>query len=144
MENKKINTKDVEKKAKSLIDEFKIFIKRGNVMDLAVGVIMGAAFGKIVSSLVDNILMPLIGIIIGGLDFSDLSVSIGQATIKYGLFIQNVIDFIVVAFCIFLLVKLINKFLNKKDEVKEEVKEVKKSEEIILLTEIRDELKKNK
>ena len=139
MKNKKIDPKDIEKKTKGLFDEFKTFIKRGNVLDLAVGVIMGAAFGKIVTSLVDNVLMPIIGIIIGGHDFSNLIIKIGTAQIKYGLFIQNVIDFIIVAFCIFILVKAINKVLLTK---KEEPKVAKKSDEVVLLEEIRDQLVK--
>jgi large conductance mechanosensitive channel len=90
-----------------MIKEFKEFIKRGNVLDLAVGVIIGGAFQKIVSSLVDNILMPLLGLVIGGVDFTNLSIKVLNAEVKYGLFIQNVIDFLIVAFCVFLLVKAI-------------------------------------
>ncbi len=122
-----------------MIKEFKKFIARGNVIDLAVGVIMGAAFSKIVSSLVDNVLMPLIGLVIGGINFSSLSIKIKDTTLQYGLFIQNVVDFLIVAFCIFLMVKFINK-LTHKEEKKEEIK--KKDEQIILLEEIRDLLKK--
>ena len=99
-----------------MLKEFKEFISRGNVVDLAVGVIVGGAFGKIVSSLVDNILMPLIGVIIGGIDFSSLSLTVGTASIGYGLFIQNVIDFLIIAFCIFLFVKAINKLSKPKKE----------------------------
>jgi large conductance mechanosensitive channel len=127
------------KKTKGLIEEFKTFIKRGNVIDLAVGVVIGGAFSKIVSSLVDNIIMPLIGVIIGGIDFSNLSIKVDKATIKYGLFIQNVIDFLIIALCIFFIVKLINKFLNHS---KKEEKAPSKTAEVILLEEIRDELKK--
>lgn len=127
-----------------MIKEFKAFISRGNVVDLAVGVIIGGAFGKIVSSLVDNILMPIIGVIIGGIDFSNLSIKIGNANIAYGLFIQNVIDFLIVAFCIFLFVKAINKLNEmgnklKKDEGKKEIIE---ETELTILKEIRNELKK--
>ncbi len=134
----------LKKKTKGFIGEFKEFISRGNVMDLAVGVIIGGAFGKIVTSLVDNILMPLVGMIIGGHDFSTMSVTLGTATIQYGLFIQNVIDFLIVAFCIFLIVKAVNKLSNlkKKEEVAAETP-VKK-EEVALLEEIRDLLKKQK
>ena len=121
-----------------MIKEFKKFIARGNVIDLAVGVIIGGAFGKIVSSLVDNILMPLIGLIIGGINFSNLAIKIKDTTISYGLFIQNVVDFLIVAFCIFLIVKLINKIAPKKEEAK------KKADELIVLEEIRDTLKKQK
>lgn len=124
-----------------MINEFKKFIARGNVIDLAVGVIIGGAFGKIVTSLVDDIIMPIIGAIIGGIDFSNLSVVIGKATIKYGVFIQNVIDFLIVAVCIFLLVKFVNKITSlKKTEEKKEP--AKPSQDIVLLTEIRDLLKK--
>ena len=128
-----------------MIKEFKEFISRGNVIDLAVGVIIGSAFGKIVYSLVDNIIMPLVGVLIGGIDFSNLAIKIGKARIEYGLFIQNVVDFLIVAFCIFIFVKAINK-LNEKVKKKEEKKEEapKKSNEEILLEEIRDILKKDK
>jgi large conductance mechanosensitive channel len=95
-----------------MIKEFKAFIMRGNVVDLAVGVIIGAAFGKIVTSLVTDILMPPIGMLVGGIDFSDLAVTLKApigvlkpVTIKYGLFINNTIDFLIVAFCVFLIVK---------------------------------------
>ena len=127
-----------------MIKEFKEFISRGNVIDLAVGVIIGGAFGKIVSSLVNDVLMPLIGICLGGLDFKGLSLSIGNASISYGVFIQNIVDFLIIAFCIFIFIKLINKITRREDKKeKEEVKEEKqKSEEIILLEEIRDLLKK--
>ena len=133
--------KEILKKETGLIKEFKDFISRGNVVDLAVGVIIGSAFGKIVTSIVDDILMPIIGVIIGGHDFSNLSINFKDATIKYGAFIQNVVDFIIVAACIFLLVKLINKF-NKKKETKEEITTPIKDEKIALLEEIRDLLKK--
>ena len=140
----KIEKEKLKNGTKGFIGEFKEFISRGNVMDLAVGVIIGGAFGKIVTSLVDNILMPLIGMIIGGHDFSSLSATVGTATIQYGLFIQNIIDFLIVAFCIFLIVKGINKLSNlkKKEEVAAEAP-VKK-EEVVLLEEIRDLLKKQK
>ena len=126
------------KKGNKTVKEFKQFISRGNVMDLAIGVIIGSAFGKIVTSVVNDILMPLIGIIIGGLDFTNLSIKIKDATINYGMFIQNVIDFLIVAICIFIFIKIVSKF-TKKSEEKEEVK---KDEQIILLEEIRDLLKK--
>ena len=127
-----------------MIKEFKEFISKGNVVDLAVGVIIGGAFGKIVTSLVNDIIMPLVGIVLGGLDFTSLTLTLGDASIAYGLFIQNVIDFLIVAACIFVMIKFINK-LTKKQEAKakkEEVKEEpKKSEEVLLLEEIRDLLK---
>ena len=129
-----------------MIKEFKEFISRGNVLDLAVGVIIGGAFNKIVSSLVDNILMPLIGLIIGGIDFSSLSVKVGNAEIAYGLFIQNIVDFIIVAFTIFMVIKAINKVMRKKEKKEEAPKGP--SDEVLLLTEIKNELvkqnKKNK
>ena len=136
--------KKVREDTKGFLKEFKEFISRGNVMDLAVGVIIGSAFGKIVSSLVDNILMPLIGMIIGGINFSTLSITVGTAQIQYGLFLQNIIDFLIVAFCIFLIVKSLNKLSNikKKEQEKPAVKE--KSEKVKLLEEIRDLLKNKK
>ena len=93
---------------KKVIKEFKEFISRGNVIDLAVGVIMGGAFGKIVTSLVNDIIMPLVGILLGGLDFTNIKITLGNASIAYGLFIQNVIDFLIVSACIFLMIKFIN------------------------------------
>lgn len=125
---------------KSLINEFKEFIKRGNVIDLAVAVVIGGAFSSIVNSLVNDLIMPLIGVIIGGINFTGLTLRVGTAVIRYGAFLQNVINFLIIAFAIFMLVKLINKFFKKK----EEVKEVIKSEEVVLLEEIRDLLKKQK
>ena len=136
-----------KKKVNNFISEFKIFISRGNVIDLAVGVIVGGAFSKIVTSLVNDILTPFIGILIGGKDLSNLSLKIGDANIAYGAFIQNIIDFLIIAFCIFIFIKFINRiFLKSKEEKKEEKKEEppKKSEEVILLEEIRDLLKKQK
>lgn len=125
-----------------MIKEFKKFISKGNVVDLAVGVIIGSAFSKIVSSLVDDILMPFIGIIIGGVDFSNLTLKIGAAKIKYGMFIQNIIDFLIIAFCVFIFVKAINKLSEitkkKEEETKEEVKET----ELSVLKEIKAELMK--
>ena len=123
-----------------MFKEFKTFIMRGNVMDLAVGVIIGSAFGKIVTSLVNDILMPLIGVLLGKVNFTDLSVKIGSSTIKYGMFIQNIVDFLIVAFCIFVMVKIINKIINKKEDKKEE-KSVK-TDELKVLEEIRDLVKK--
>ena len=130
---------DKKEKAKGLIKEFKEFISRGNVIDMAVGVIIGAAFAKIVTSIVDDILMPIIGAALGGLDFRSLSLHVGSAYIKYGNFLQNVVDFLIVAACIFVIVKTMNKF-KKKEEPKEE--SPKKSDEVVLLEEIRDLLKK--
>lgn len=121
-------------------NEFKKFAMKGNVLDLAIGVVIGAAFGKIVSSLVENIIMPLVGLLSGGLDFSKLVFSIGKATVKYGLFIQNIVDFLIIAFSIFLFVRTLNKF-KRKEEPKEVAPVVDQKEE--LLREIRDLLKNN-
>ena len=98
---------------KNFVDEFKEFIAQGNVMDMAVGVIIGGAFGKIVSSLVENILMPLIGILLGGVSFEDLAVTVGTAEVKYGIFLQSVFDFLIIAFVIFLMIKQIAKVTDK-------------------------------
>lgn len=91
-----------------MFKEFKEFVMRGNVLDLAVGVIIGGAFGKIVGSLVNDILMPLVGLLMGGVNFSELSVTVGSATIMWGLFLQTVVDFLIIAFVIFLIVKTAN------------------------------------
>ena len=120
------------------IEEFKEFAFKGNVMDMAVGVIIGGAFGKIVTSLVNDILMPVIGILTGGIDFTDLKATIGEANITYGQFIQSVIDFLIIAFCIFLMIKGMNK-LKKKEEPAPEAPAGPTQEE--LLAEIRDLLK---
>ena len=132
-----------------MIKEFKEFISRGNVVDMAVGVIMGSAFGKIVTSLVNDIIMPLVGVLIGGIDFTSLSFKIQDASVKYGSFIQNIVDFLIVAICIFIFVKIINKLntidvLHKKKKEEPKKEEVKKSDEVLLLEEIRDLLKKQK
>ena len=121
------------------IKEFKEFAMKGNVMDMAVGVIIGGAFGKIVSSLVDDVLMPLIGVITGGVDFTGLAVKVGDAELKYGMFIQNIIDFLIIALCIFLMIKGINKLTRKKEE--EPAPEPEPTNEEKLLGEIRDLLK---
>ena len=114
-----------------MIKEFKEFIARGNVVDLAVGVVIGGAFGSIVTSLVNDIIMPIIGMIIGGINFSSLTITVGKASIAYGNFIQNVIDFLIVALCIFFFVKFVNKLasIRKKEEAKEAKKEEAKVEE---------------
>ncbi len=118
-----------------MFKEFKSFISRGNVMDLAIGVIIGAAFGKIVTSLVEDIIMPIFGILIGGIDFTRYNITIGEAVINYGVFIQNIVNFLIVSFCIFIAVKILSKFRLKKEKKS-------KSEEILLLTDIRNLLKK--
>ena len=133
--NEKINKgKD---KAKGAIAEFKTFISQGNVMDMAVGVIMGSAFGKIVTSLVNDILMPLVGLVLGKVDFSTLAFK----GIAYGAFIQAIVDFLIVAICIFAMVKALEKF--KRKEEKEEAPAAK-AEDVALLEEIRDLLKAQK
>ena len=106
------------KKKKSMSSEFKEFISKGNVIDLAVGVIIGGAFGSIVTSLVNDIIMPLIGILLGKIDFSTLSWEIGSAEVKYGMFIQNIVNFLIIAFVLFMVIKGINKFRKQKEEVK--------------------------
>ena len=131
----------------SFIQEFKDFAMRGNVMDMAVGVIIGGAFGKIVSSLVDDVLMPAIGMVTGNIDFTQLVWKIGEgeeaAVLKYGQFIQNIIDFLIVAFCIFLFIKAINTASKKKEEAPAPAPEPPApSKEEVLLTEIRDLLAK--
>ena len=131
-----------------MLKEFKEFAVKGNVIDLAVGVVIGTAFGKIVSSLVTDIIMPPIGILLGGVDFSKFSIVLKEATadagavaINYGAFLNNIFDFIIIAFAIFVVVKQINR-LKKKEEKKEEKKAAEPSKEALLLTEIRDLLKK--
>lgn len=136
------------------IQEFKDFAVKGNAVDMAVGVIIGGAFGKIVSSIVDDIIMPPIGWLIGGVNFSDLKITLPAekiadgiemkaATINYGSFIQTLIDFVIVAFCVFLLVKAINK-LAKKKKAETPAAPPAPSKEEVLLTEIRDLLKEKK
>ena len=122
---------------KEFVKEFKAFIAKGNVLDMAVGVVIGSAFGKIVTSLVENIIMPLVGIIIGGHDFTSLSITIGKSTITYGIFIQNVVDFLIIALCIFTVIKMLSKLSHHKKA--EEASSI--NEEVLLLREIRDSLK---
>jgi large conductance mechanosensitive channel len=133
----------------SLIKEFKEFAVRGNVVDMAVGIIVGAAFGKIVSSMVADVVMPPIGVLLGGVDFSDLAVTVRAATetapavvIAYGKFIQTVIDFTIIAFVIFLAIKGINRL--KRQEEATPAAPPAPSKEELLLTEIRDLLKQQK
>ncbi|RDW19728.1 large conductance mechanosensitive channel protein MscL [Oceanobacillus chungangensis] len=115
---------------------FKEFAFKGNVIDLAVGVVIGAAFGAIVTSFVENIITPLVGMLLGGIDFTGLKFSIGDAEVLYGNFIQSFVDFLIVAFAIFLAIRFINKFKRKEEEVAEEIDAQEQ-----LLTEIRDLLK---
>lgn len=127
------------------VDEFKAFAMKGNVIDLAVAVVIGAAFGKIVSSLVEDIVMPVIGLLLGGIDFSGLSYTLGSAVMSYGIFIQSIIDFAIVAVAIFMIVKGINKAQTsvvKKEEAAAEAVPAGPSEEVKLLMEIRDALRR--
>ena len=154
MEKKEVLSKAKEKSG-GFVKEFGEFIKKGNVVDMAVGVIIGSAFGAIVTSLVNDIIMPLISLLTGGLDFSNWfyaldgnkyatleeATTAGAATLNYGNLISVVINFLIVAFCIFLVVKAMNK-LKKKEEPKKE--EPKKPEDVVVLEEIRDLLKKRK
>lgn len=133
---KKLDKNTIMSKGKGTINEFKAFIAKGNVVDLAVGVIIGNAFGKIVTSLVDNMLMPIVGVLIGGHDFSSLSFHLGDAVICYGAFIQSIVDFIIIAACIFTMIKILGIFMKKQEE---KVVEIDKKE--LLLEEIRDLLK---
>jgi large conductance mechanosensitive channel len=123
--------------------EFRKFIARGNVIDLAVAVILGAAFTAIVTSLTDDIIMPLIGVILGGVDFSTLSIQVGEATVAYGRFIQAIINFLLIALVLFFMVRSINKMqgLSKKEEAPAAPPEP--SDEVKLLSEIRDLLRKS-
>jgi large conductance mechanosensitive channel len=139
-----------------MLKEFKEFAMRGNVVDMAVGIIIGAAFGKIITSLVNDVVMPPLGLLLGKVDFKQLFVNLsstnypsleaaqaaGAATINYGVFINNVLDFLIVAFAIFLVIRAMNKLKRKAEQKPEE--EPKPSAEVQLLTEIRDTLKKNK
>lgn len=148
--------KDIKEKSKGFVKEFGEFIKKGNVVDMAVGVVIGSAFGAIVTSLVNDIIMPVISLLTGGLDFSNWFVALdgneyatleeatqaGAATLNYGNFISLVINFLIVAFCIFLVVKAMNRFKRKEEEKPAE--EPKKPEDVVLLEEIRDLIKKRK
>lgn len=133
------------------VDEFKSFALKGNVVDMAVGIIIGAAFGKIVTSLVTDVIMPPLGVIIGGVDFKDLSIVLKEAvgktpavTLNYGNFIQVVFDFVIVAFAIFLVIKAMAMAKHRSEAKKETPKVAEPSKEELLLTEIRDLLKKDK
>ena len=137
MDKNKVTDNKLVKKGGSTLKEFKEFISKGNIFDMAVGVIIGGAFGKIVTSLVNDIIMPLVGIIIGGHDFTGLVAKVGDAEIAYGTFIQNIVDFLIVALCIFAVVKAMAKFKKKEESAPAEP-----SEEVLLLREIRDSLKK--
>jgi len=123
-----------------MVQEFKDFLMRGNVMDLAVAVVIGAAFGAIITSFVNDILMPIIGALLGGVDFTTLSVTVGDAVIAYGNFIQVTINFIIIALTIFLIVKAFNKMQKQEDK---DAPPPGPSEEEVLLTQIRDLMEKN-
>jgi large conductance mechanosensitive channel len=129
-----------------MLSEFKSFAMRGNVVDMAVGIVIGGAFGKIVSSFVADVLMPPIGLLLGNVDFSDLAVTlqgasegVEEVTLRYGQFIQTVIDFVIIAFAIFMVVKAMNTVMKKEEEKPAEPP--KPSKEEVLLTEIRDALR---
>lgn len=122
--------------------EFKTFAVRGNVVDLAVAVVIGTAFGKIVSSLVDNIVMPLIGLLLGGVDLSRFVFMLGDATLAYGIFLQSIIDFVIIALAIFVVIKAMNALNHKQDTEPE--KAPPPSREVQLLTEIRDLMQKQR
>ena len=147
--------KNVKEKSLGLFGEFKEFIKRGNVLDMAIGVVIGSAFGGIVTSLVNDIIMPLVSLLTGGIDFSNWFISLdgnkyatleaaqtaGAATLNYGNLISIILNFVIVAFCIFIMIKAINKMMKKKEEEKKEEAPAK-SDEVLLLEEIRDLLKR--
>ena len=120
----------------SMVSEFKEFAMKGSLVDMAVGIIIGAAIGKVVGALVDSILMPLIGLVMGGVDFSTLAITVGDANVGYGAFIQALIDFLIVAFVIFMIIKALNNMQKAQQE-----EEDAPAEDIALLTEIRDLLK---
>lgn len=120
-----------------MVSEFKEFAMKGSMIDMAVGIIIGAATGKVVSALVDSVIMPVVGVVMGGVDFSSLSIKVGEAAVGYGAFIQAIIDFIIVAFVIFMLLKFIN---NLKKNAEDDA--TSPAEDVELLREIRDLLKK--
>ncbi|MCE0741420.1 large conductance mechanosensitive channel protein MscL [Bacillus sp. G16] len=120
--------------------EFKAFAMRGNIVDLAIGVVIGGAFGKIVTSLVNDIIMPLVGLLLGGLDFSGLSFTFGEAVVKYGSFIQTIVNFLIISFSIFIVIRTMNGLRRKKEAEEEAAEEAPDAQEE-LLKEIRDLLK---
>ena len=145
--------KKFQKKNKGFRKEFIDFINRGNVMDLAVGIVVGSAFTAIVTSLVNDIIMPIVGLVAGGVDFSNLAITIpnffgtgDQAIIAYGNFIQNIVNFLIIAFVVFLMVKVINKFHRNKDDapatVEDKSDDAFQKNTLDLLSDIRDSLKK--
>ena len=132
----------MKEKSKGFIGEFKEFIARANVMDMAVGVIIGGAFSAITTSLINDIIMPLLGILTGSISFAELSVTIGGAVVTYGNFVQAILNFLIMAFVVFCLIKTINKFHRKKEEAPPAPPEPPNEEK--LLTEIRDLLKEKR
>ncbi len=127
---------------KKFLEEFKAFAIKGNVIDLAVAVVIGTAFGRITTSLVNNIVMPLFGAFLGDIDFSEESIVVRGSEITYGVFLQSVVEFVIIAFAIFLVIKAMAKLEKKKEEAPKEEKPKEPSEEVTLLREIRDSLKK--
>lgn len=136
-----------KEKIKSLaakeVTSFKKFISRGNVVDMAVGVIIGGAFGKIVTSLVNDIVMPFVGLAAGKISFADLSVRIGESEIRYGAFVQSIVDFLIVALCIFTVIRIFEAFKKREDEKPVPPAPAVQSEEAALLAEIRDLLREH-
>lgn len=126
----------------SMVSEFKEFAMKGSLIDMAVGIIIGAAVGKMVSTLVENIIMPIVGVFMGGVNFQDLSIKVGDAAIGYGAFIQAMIDFIIIAFVIFMILKAIAKMKENFEKEQAEAEPEPDSADVVLLTEIRDLLKK--
>lgn len=127
---------------KNFVQEFKAFAMRGNVVDLAVAVVIGTAFGKIVASLVENIVTPLIGVLLGGVNFTTLSFTLGKAVVTYGVFIQSIFDFVVIALAVFVAIKALSKLQKKEEAAPEAEKVVEPTDEVKLLREIRDSLRR--
>ena len=132
--------KNMRKAGDCMWNEFKAFAMRGNIIDLAIGVVIGGAFGKIVTSLVNDIIMPLVGLLLGGLDFSGLSFTFGDAVVKYGSFIQTIVNFLIISFSIFIVIRTLNGLRRKKEAEEETAEEASDAQEE-LLKEIRDLLK---
>ena len=141
VKDKMKNVAEKGKKHTKVLDEFKEFISRGNVLDLAIGVIIGGAFQGLVTSLTDNLISPILGCF-SEVDFTEYVLKVGNLSLKYGAFLTDVINFIIMAFVVFLIVKFVNKLMVKKEEVVEEAPA--KSDDVVLLEEIRDLLKKQK
>ena len=127
-----------------MFSEFRKFILRGNVVELAVAVILGGAFGAIVTSLTNDIIMPLIGIVLGGVDFTALAVQVGSATLAYGKFLQAIVNFIIIAFALFLIVKAANRVMEARDKKEQPAAPPAPPDDVRLLTEIRDLLKEQR